>query len=886
MVPLGKGGMGEVYRARDERIGREVAIKFLPASFAESPERLARFEQEARSAGALNHPNLVTIHELGRHGDAPYIVMELLDGAPLRALLAAGAGDGSPIPPRKAVEIAIQVARGLGAAHGKGLVHRDLKPENIFLVDDGQVKILDFGLARQLSSPDRSGETRTVAATDPGAVLGTIGYMAPEQVRGQALDARADLFAFGTVLFEMVTGTRAFHGDTAADTMTAILTQEPPAGSRPDLSPALDRIIRHCLEKNANERFQSARDVAFALGHLSSSAGQSAALDTLKPPVSRAPRAALLAAVCGVVLGIGAGWLMFRDASRSAPSDGSGAIPPQILRPLTFSGHDLSPAVSPDGKMVAFISSRDGRARVWLRQIDGGGELALTEGLDSSPSWSPDGSSVLFVRQNIGGTFSILRVPALGGTPRKIADGGEARWSPDGRTIAFLRTISREDGYDTAVLTVGADGTGLKEIARLRDLGATAPRWSPDGTRIAVGDASPGYRNRRPTLVRLDGTVEELDVLENQGLHSNVVWLDDSRILIAEFISTTYAPSGTGSRVVVRNLTTGESRVLLYTPEPTFSIDVTADGRFVADLLTARQNLNEITLPGVTPAIDRWLTRGHSHDRQPAYSRDGKKVVFSSTMSGNLDLWSVSTSDGALTRLTEDLADDFDPAYSPDGRSIIWSSRRSGNYEIWIADADGSNARQLTRDGIDAENPTMTADGRWVVYNSYNPAHSGIWKIRTDGSDASRISTDGTAQLPEVSPDGKWVAYSTSMVGERALRVVGIDGGEIHTFATLFHSGSSVLAGNFSPGRARWSADGRAIVYLDCDAAGACGLRQQDFDFGRDTTSTSRAIGRFDMFAPVESFSMAPDGTRVVVSTREQTERIVITDPIGMLARR
>jgi eukaryotic-like serine/threonine-protein kinase len=892
---IGKGGMGEVYRARDERIGRDVAIKFLPASFGESPDRLRRFEQEARSAGALNHPNLVTIHELGYHEGAPFIVMELLDGAPLRALLAAGADDGSPIPPRKAVEYAVQIADGLAAAHERGVVHRDLKPENIFVTSDGRVKILDFGLAKQTGLDDAGHSEAATARRDtaPGTVMGTVGYMSPEQVRGEQVDHRTDVFSFGSVLYEILTGRRAFRGDTAVETMNAILKEDPPdlessrSSTSSAISPALDQIVRHCLEKNRAERFQSMRDVAFALGHLSSASGQSAALDV--PDLATPPRpfrAALAGAVCGVLLGIAAGWLYFSSAERVDRNAESAAIPPQLLRPLTFSGHDSSPAVSPDGRMVAFVSTRDGRQRIWLRQIDGGGELALTDGPDDGPRWSPDGSSILFGRQMRDGVFAVMRVPALGGTPRRIVDGGDGAWSPDGKTIAFSRMTTRADGYDTVLLTVGADGTGLKEIARLENIGARGPRWSPDGTRIALSDASAGYRNRRPTLIRLDGTVEALDVLGNQGLHSNIVWLDDERILVAEVVSTTYAPSGMGSRIFVRNLRTGDSRTLLYTPEPAFAVDVTAEGRLVVDLLAARQNLHEISIPGVTPPVDRWLTRGQSHDRQPAYSRDGRSVIFSTTMSGNLDLWSVSTVDGALQRLTEDPDDDFDPAYGPDGTSIVWSSRRSGNYEVWIANADGSNARQLTRDGVDAENPTMTADGQWVVYNSYNPAHPGIWKIRRDGSDATRIAAVGTSQLPEVSPDGRWVAFSTSQVGIRTLRVVGIDGGESHVVTELFFQGSSSYQGNFSPGRARWSADGRALVYLDCDADGSCGLRQQDFVFGRDTTVTRRNVTRFDMFAPAESFSMSPDGTRITVSTREQTERIAITDPIGILAKR
>jgi len=896
LAQIGKGGMGEVFRARDERIGREVAIKLLPVSFAESAERLSRFEQEARAAGAMNHPNLVTIHELGQHEGAPFIVMELLEGTSLRAALDEHfpGAEGSPISGRKAIEYAVQIADGLAAAHERGVIHRDLKPENIFVTNEGRVKILDFGLAKQTEAPQSEHSEAATAKRDtaPGTVMGTAGYMSPEQVRGQQVDHRTDVFSFGAVLYEMLTGRRAFKGDSSVETMNAILKEDPAdlgasRGSSSSMSsPALEQIVRHCLEKNRNERFQSMRDVAFALGHLSSASGQAMALELPEKPPGVSFGVVVLAVAFGVALGAIAGWMSGKGEKPAASRSGAVPIPPQVLYPLTYSGHDYAPSVSPDGRMVAFVSTRDEKSRIWLRQINGGGELALTEGLDASPVWSPDGSTVLFVRQNDSGSFSIYRVPALGGNPRKVVDDGyAATWSPDGSQIAFLRTLNRTDGYDTVVLTVGTDGTGQKEIARLENLSATLPSWSPDGTRIAVGDSSPGYRNRRPSLVRMDGTVETLDVLENQGLHSNIVWIDNDRILMGELISSTYAPAGTGSRVFLKNLATGDSQVLFYTQDPTTQMDVTSNGRVVIELINIRQNLQELTLPGATPRVERWLTRGSSFDRQPAYSRDGKQVIFSTTMSGNLDLYSVSTVDGALRRLTEDDADDFDPAFSPDGRYMIWSSRRAGHYEIWIANSDGTDARQLSNDGVDAENPTITEDGQWAVYNSYNPASPGVWRIRLDGTEAKRIAEDGTSQLPEVSPDGKWVAYSTSGVGTRSLFVVGIDGGEPFQLATLPWGASSARSGNFSPGRARWTADGKAIVYLACDEDGSCGLQQQDFVAGKDTTSTIRKVTEFNLYAPAESFSMSPDGKHYTVSSSEESARLVITNPIGLLAK-
>src|SRR4030095_7080040 len=297
---IGSGGMGDVYRAKDARLGRDVAIKVLPEVFASDPARRERFEREAQAVAALSHPHIVAIHDTGVEQHRAYVVMELLAGAALRERLPSG------IPVRKAIDVAIQVARGLGAAHAKGLVPRDLKPENIFLRDDGQVKILDFGLARQTTPSDNSGATSTVAVTDPGTVMGTVGYMAPEQLRAQPVDARADVFAFGAVLYEMLSGRRAFQRETSADTMTAILTQDPPeiSGSRPDLSPALDRIVRHCLEKNPNERFQSARDIAFALEALSGSNVSTSTGIAVPPAATKARWPRWIPAAAALVIGL------------------------------------------------------------------------------------------------------------------------------------------------------------------------------------------------------------------------------------------------------------------------------------------------------------------------------------------------------------------------------------------------------------------------------------------------------------------------------------------------------------------------------------------------------------------------------------------------------
>src|SRR5712692_1012101 len=354
LLPIGAGGMGEVYRAKDSRLGRDVAIKVLPASFSADPDRLRRFEQEARAAGVLNHPNITAVYDIGSAEDAPYIVTELLEGETLRNRLLSG-----PLSVRKAIDYGVQIAKGLAAAHEKGIVHRDLKPENLFLTRDGRVKILDFGLAKLKPETGEDGKTdlRTVSGgTEPGVVLGTMGYMSPEQVRGRAADKRSDLFAFGTILYEMLAGQRAFRGDTAADTITAILSKEPPdlSQTNKEIHPGLDRIVRHCLEKNPEERFESARDVAFDLEALSGISAPTAAVAGSAPAAKRrwlAPAA--LAAAVALAAGLAAG---YRYGKRA------GFRPPPNYQQLTFRRGELySARFAPDGQTVIYAAAWDGK---------------------------------------------------------------------------------------------------------------------------------------------------------------------------------------------------------------------------------------------------------------------------------------------------------------------------------------------------------------------------------------------------------------------------------------------------------------------------------------------------------------------------------------------
>jgi Tol biopolymer transport system component len=870
LAPIGAGGMGEVWRARDARLGRDVAVKVVHARFAADAESIRRFEREARAASLISHPNILVVHDVGAVEGSPYIVSELLDGAPLREKL------GAPLPPRRAVDWTAQVARGLAAAHEKGIVHRDLKPENLFVTKDGRIKILDFGVAKlvQPALPSASLTEAPTAApeTGTGVVLGTVGYMSPEQVLGKPLDARSDLFSLGVVLHEMLSGARPFRKETAPETMAAILKEEPPEPSEANRSvpSALDRLVRHCLEKEPEARFQSARDVAFAL---ESALGESApreAVSGAKP--ARRGSAFLLAggAAAALLLGAVLGWVL-----RPLPEP----TPVVAIRTLTYSGHDTSPAASPDGKTVAFTSDRDGTSRIWLKQLKGGGELAITAGPDDFPRFSPDGGSLLFLRTE-GDRPSLYRVTLLGNDPHKIADNADqGDWSPDGKEIAFVRRRPQETP-SSDLFVIDAPGGSERLVAKFDQDLVGSPRWSPDGRRIILNTQAlivSGALRKLYVVDTRDGRVTEL-APEWRGTPSSVAWLSNGEIvyLLSETFNDNQARTGLAYR---EDLRTRRRQPLFWSASWGPTLDLLPDGKVVFDGMSGRQNLREYALEGSAPP--RWITHGSIRDRQPVFAPGSDWITFSSDRSGNLDLWSTSSKTGVVRSLTDDPADDWDPGYSPDGRMLLWSSNRSGNLEIWAANADGTGSRQVTHDGEDAQNPTATRDGRWIVYSCANRRHQGIWKIHPDGTGAERI-IKGNVQIPEVSPDGVWATY---LVNERA---------QASVHAVRVEDGKDVLIADFppprrktwiQPGRSRWTPDGRHVLFVAQDADGREGVFLQDFDPGRDTSATRRPLAGFDRDWVTESLGLSPDGKVLVLSEGERVFNVMETEAIPSLAR-
>lgn len=848
IASIGAGGMGEVYRVRDTRLGREIALKILPAEISANPGSMKRFEQEARSASALNHPNIITIYDVGATDSTSYLSMELVEGKSLRAVL----NEGS-MTLRRVVTLASQLADGLAKAHAAGIVHRDLKPENLMISKDGFLKILDFGLAKMTVVSNEASHLQT--QTTEGTVLGTVGYMSPEQASGKAVDFHSDQFSFGTILYEMITGKRPFQRGSVVESLAAIIREdpEPVHNLNPQIPLVLRWILDRCMAKDPEERYASTLDLARDLQSVRDHISELSAVATVSEapqPVRRfrswVPSLLLIAFLAGVAA---AAWYF-----RPKPQE------PLEMLAMTFSGRDSSPAVSPDGKLIAFRSDRDGNPRIWLRQIAGGNEVVLSSGPDDYPRFSADSSTIFFIRTQ-GTATSLYRISVLGGEERKILDDAHsADPSPDGKRIAFLRWTSGE----SSLFIANVDGTGVELVTPIEKIQVRFPRWSSDGKRIVA------TRNWAGNTVNLDAVlIVDMNTKEKRWIRSTwptaAIWISRNQILYGVPRSVSGSSRGAGT-IVLQDIDTEKIRKLFWFPSCGDVLDRLDQHTLLLQSSLRRQNLRQISLAD-SQATGRWFTRGNSIDRQPAYSPDGKSILYSSIGSGNLDLMEITIETGAVKRITEDAADDWDPAYAPDGRHILWSSNRNGHFEIWMANSDGSASRRITNDGLDAENPTMTPDQQWIVYNSYNPKQMGVWKIHPDGSGATQLVA-GLTQQPEVSPDGKHVAYAwyqQSVVGSTAyIHLVDIETGTAIPFEVKAEHG-----------RCRWMPDGKSLAYIDLNGKGDLGIFVQDFIPGKDTSATRRAIAGFDPDKQTETFAISPDGKFITLTELELLSSLV-----------
>jgi serine/threonine protein kinase len=859
--------MGEVWRAKDTRVGRAVALKVLPEQLFESEDNRGRFEREARMLASLNHPGIATLYSFEEtEGRRHVLAMELIEGASLRDVLV------EPLPLRRALAIAAQIADALAAAHAAGIVHRDLKPENVIVTREGRAKLLDFGLAKSFA-PFGDGTDETVSkgadGTKPGTVMGTVGYMAPEQAAGRPSDLRADQFALGAILYEMLAARRAFKRDSAAETLAAIIREDPePLAVAAPKAPAAARwIAERCLAKDPDDRYASTRDLARDLSQLSEhlteiTSGSTAS--SAAPPA--APRVPGLAAAGAALLALAMGLLLGRVLFHARPSE------PPSLHTLTYSGRDSQPAVSPDGRTLAFVSDRSGTPRIWLKQLPDGAEVALTSGPDALPSFSPDGASVLFSR-NDGATWNVFRVPTLGGEPRRIAEGFMGCLSPDGRRLLIVRTGATGASMQNSILVADADGTNPRELYKWIGYAPGFPAWSPDGSRVAVVEqvgGSIGFPSRTLILPAAGGPPTVVAPPGRGGALTSIAWSGNDEVVYGQLALYT-----SNDTVFVRQRVPGGKPLPFLRVQNGGSRVIPSSGGLFFDAFASRVNLLEVSLDAKTgrAGATRWLSRGNGVDRQPAFSPDGARLVYSTNRGGNLDVWEMAVATGAVRRLTEDPLEDWDPGFSPDGKNLLFSSRRGGNFEVWMADADGTNPRQVSHDGVDAENPAMTPDRAWIYYGSYANDKAGLWKVTPDGT-GTRLVFGGAVSGPSVSPDGRYVLFPlTGNPSERALKVVRTSDDAVVSFDVRIHipkPDSRIVWG-----RTRWRPDGGAIAWLGQDEKGRSGIYEQDFKPGTDTSATRKLVFVPEAGHDVDSFGYAADGRTLAVGVVEQTQSIM-----------
>jgi Tol biopolymer transport system component len=729
--------MGEVYRAHDSRLDRTVAIKVLPASFSADRERLQRFAQEARAAAALNHPNILSIFDIGEEQGAPYVVSELLEGETLRERLRTGA-----LPIRRVIDYATQVARGLAAAHEKGIVHRDLKPENLFLTSDGRVKILDFGLAKltRPESEDGSGDAPTVqVATEAGVVMGTAGYMSPEQVRGKSADHRSDIFACGAILYEMISSQRAFHGETAADTMSAILKEEAPELSETarNVPPALERIVRHCLEKHPTQRFQSAGDLAFDLEALTE---VSAASKSSAQAVQQARSAGLrrrVPVVAGVIAlaaaTLAAGWWLGR---------GSGAIPPPEYQQITFRTGSIGNArFTPDGSIVYSASWDGGDNQMYMARTDENGSREL--GLKDAELLSISKNGELAIRLNTafyGGyarTGTLARVPLSGGTPREVLDNvQDAEWATNGDSMAVVRFVPENHHWR---LEYPVGHVLLDTINWI-----SHPNISPDGKWIAFADhENPGGDD--------EGSVAVIDMQGNE------------KKLASGFVSVEgvqWSPNGdeiwftatrTGSATNLRGVTlAGKERTIANVPGGMWLEDL-RNG--VALMITHQQRLGIRGMPpgGKQERELGWFGWSIARD----ISRDGKKILFEEEGEGggpNYTVFLRDTDGSPPVRIGEGLSG----AISPDGKWVITKPAKGG--ALNLVPTGAGEARPLTHDNISYGSVRYLPDGKQLLASGIEPGHGARdYLIDLADGNAKAITAEGVTGT-QLSPDGRSIA--------------------------------------------------------------------------------------------------------------------------------
>jgi len=780
---LGAGGMGEVYQARDAKLGRDVAIKVLPPAFIHDTERLARFEREARILAALNHPNIGSLYGFEESDGITGLVLELVEGSTLAQRISRGR-----VPIDEALTLAGQIAQALKAAHDRGILHRDLKPANIKLSADGNIKVLDFGLAKIMTGDGSArhlshSPTMTVGATSEGIVLGTPAYMSPEQARGQAVDERTDLWAFGCVLYEMLTGRAPFAAGNISDTIAAILEREPDWRALPSATPsAIHRLLRRCLRKDVRRRLHDAADAKIEIDDATSPSTDDPAV-ALRNDTDRRllwlATGSLLLAVAAIAFAFSRS---HAPATPTAPLTTARIVASQLTN---YGGTESGGALSPDGRSFVFVSNYHGTPDIYLRQVSGGEPVRVTNDAaeEALPAFAPDGDSIYFTRIDEAGT-GIWRTGALGGEPRKVLDNALTPVpSPDGKRLAYV--TRRDDGFTLGVMAL--DGSGARTLVERIRTGTFRPAWSPDGrwltysnwalfgpVDVFVVDATTGHQRRVAQL---------LSAGANDG--GQPVWLPDNRHLVISYspLARQQAPADLGI------LDTQDGSILRLTTtvgDGLYSPSISADGsRLIATRLHYYREIWKVPLGSDPDANGRAAVRLVSESAGPMWtfvSRDGRTVLFNSPASGSRNLWTTSPEPGAavsqITTVPQDAVSHS--SLSPDGTYVAFASIASGHSDVWTQRVDGSNLRQLTNDEPADSWPVWSPDGAWIVYQSYRGDRSETWRIRTSGGPPEKLLAQGFRGdwIRQPAGSGTWIATTGSSTGS-GVRLIDVETREI-----------------------------------------------------------------------------------------------------------
>ncbi len=849
---IGAGGMGEVYRAKDPRLGRDVAIKVLPPTFSADADRLRRFEQEAKAAGVLNHPNVTAVYDIGQHDGAPYVVQELLEGETLRSVLS-----GGKLSSRKAIDYSLQIVHGLAAAHEKGIVHRDLKPENIFVTNDGRVKILDFGLAKLTHTEERGQVTSLPTATqgtEPGVVMGTLGYMSPEQVRGKPADARSDIFSFGAILYEMLSGRRAFHGDSAADTMSAILKEDPPdlSVTNQNVPPGLDRIVRHCLEKNPEQRFHSAHDVAFAIEALSNISATGRAMTSATAgfaPAGTGRRSLLPAAAALLVLIAVAAAYKLGQRSKSAASAAAVSNDSALtFSQLTFRQEPIFNArFAPDGKTVVYSAAPagaapevfslrpeypgtapTGRPGMTLLAVSSKGELAIL-------------TRPRYLRHSLfEGTLA--RMPLEGGAPREIAEGvREVDWSPDGSELALIHDIDGKDRLEFPPGKVLAETGGY----------FSNPRFSRKGDRIAFFDHPIRYDDR--------GSVAVVDLAGKKTTLSEGYWGEEGLAWSADGSEVMFSAGTAYNNFQIYAVALdGKRRTAIQSAGGLTILDVAPDGRWIASR-DDQWRETEVLAPGADRERNlSWLDLSYTGALTP----DGKTLLFSEmsgTMGTNYATCLRQTDGSPVVKLGEGLAFDI----SRDGKFVL-SVIQTDPAQLLIYPTGAGQPRKLGQGGLVAyTSAVFFPDGKRVLPCGQEKGRAGRCYVQEiDGGKPRPVTPEGTAD-GFVSPDGRQVVVRTAGKG---LQLYPVDGAG---------AGRDVPGGNPNDAVIRWTPDGRALLVASVSDVPA---RVERLDLSTGRRELFKTLGPADLTGVLQiaPIAISDDGKSHAYSCRRMTSHLFL----------